>query len=214
MVKQSGLLIEVFGDIWCPFTHVGLRMIHDQRSAAGRADAAIWVRAWPLELVNGHPLDSRATWDHAQLLREQVTPNLFSHFDITRFPSSTIEALALANRAYATDVHVGERISFALRHALFEEGQDISDPVTLERIAGIHGTGMPDRSDRDQVVADWREGQRRGVLGSPHFFCGDEGAFCPSLDITKDSQHETTISFNPERLRDFLDRCFAGQAMT
>ncbi len=45
---------------------------------------------------------------------------------------------------------------------------------------------MPDESDRAAVLADWHEGQRRGVLGSPHFFCGDTDVFCPSLDITKD----------------------------
>ena len=189
-------------------------MIHEQRSVARRTDMVIWVRAWPLELVNGHPLDSSTTRDHAQELREQVSPNLFSHFDIARFPSSTIEALALANRAYATDVHVGEQISLALRNALFEEGQDISDPVTLERIAGIHGIGMPDQSDREGVVADWREGQRRGVRGSPHFFCGDENAFCPSLDFTKDLHDKTTITFNSARLFDFLDGCFTRHALT
>ena len=201
IAKGSGSVIEVFGDMWCPFTHAGLRMIHQQRSAAGRTDMVIWVRAWPLELVNGHPLDPRTTRDHAQDLREQVTPNLFSHFDIARFPSSTIEALALANRAYATDAHTGERISLAIRDALFEEGQDISDPMTLKRIGGMHGVAMPDKSDRDGVVADWHEGQRRGVLGSPHFFCGDENAFCPSLDITKDDlHHKTTITFNSQRV--------------
>jgi hypothetical protein len=85
--------------------------------------------------------------------------------------------------------------------------------ATLERIAGMHGIAMPDESDRDGVVADWHEGQRRGVLGSSHFFCADENAFCPSLDIIKDADHNTKISFNSARLLDFLDRCFAQQTV-
>ena len=125
--------MEVFADIWCPFAHVGLQTIHAQRARTGRTDVAIWVRAWPLELVNGAPLDPSVTAEHANELREQVAPNLFRHLDVNRFPSSTLDALALANRAYRTDLQVGERVSFALRDALFEEGRDISDQGTLER---------------------------------------------------------------------------------
>jgi hypothetical protein len=36
------------------------------------------------------------------------------------------------------------------------------------------------------VRADWERGKERGVQGSPHFFVGDRGWFCPSLDISHD----------------------------
>jgi hypothetical protein len=85
---------------------------------------------------------------HAEELREQVAPSLFQDFDVTRFPNSTIGALALANRAYRTSPEVGERVSFALRNALFEEGRDISEDATLEQLAHDHGTVLPDASDR------------------------------------------------------------------
>ena len=209
MNTTPGPTIEVFADIWCPFTHVGLRTIGDQRARSGRTDVAIWVRAWPLELVNGAPLNSAVTWEHADHLREQVAPNLFRHLDVDRFPSSTLDALALANRAYRTDPQVGERVSFALRDALFEEGRDISERVTLENLAHDLGVVMPDESDRAGVVADWREGGRRGVLGSPHFFCGNTDVFCPSLDITKDPVQGVSIVKDASRLTEFLARCFA-----
>ena len=173
----------------------------------GRADVAIWVRAWPLELVNGAPLDPALTAEHADELREQVAPNLFRHLDVNRFPSSTLDALALVNRAYRTDLQVGERSSFALRSSLFEEGRDISDLSTLTDIARDLGVVMPDESDRAGVLADWHEGQRRGVLGSPHFFCGDDDVFCPSLDITKDPVKGLSIVRDTSRLTDFLSRC-------
>ena len=207
----SGPVIEVFADIWCPFSHVGLKMIEERRAYAGRTDMAIWVRAWPLELVNGAPLDSTKTREHAEDLRDQVAPNLFQHLDMERFPRSTIGALALANRAYRTAPDVGERISFALRNALFEEGLDVSDHRILRHLAHDHGVSTPDDADRADVMADWLEGQRRGVLGSPHFFCGETNAFCPSLDITKDPVDGVTIVFNATRLTDFLDRCFSSQ---
>jgi predicted DsbA family dithiol-disulfide isomerase len=209
MNTTPGPIIEVFADIWCPFTHVGLRTIQEQRARSGRTDVAIWVRAWPLELVNGMPLDPVVTWEHAGDLREQVAPDLFRNLDVDRFPSSTLDALALANRAYRTDVQVGERVSFALRDALFEEGRDISERVTLENLAHDLGVVMPDESDRAGVVADWHEGVRRGVLGSPHFFCGNTDVFCPSLDITKDPAQRVSIVKDTSRLTEFLARCLA-----
>jgi predicted DsbA family dithiol-disulfide isomerase len=202
-------VIEVFADIWCPFAHVGLRAIEQQRTRAGRSELALWVRAWPIELVNGTPLDPRTTKEHADDLRDQVAPDLFGNLDVDRFPTSTLEALALANRAYRTELRLGERVSFALRDALFEDGQDISDPVVLEYLAHDLGVGMPDESDRAAVLADWREGQQRGVLGSPHFFCGDTDVFCPSLDITKDPVEGVSVVRDVSRLTGFLERCLA-----
>ena len=59
---------------------------------------------------------------------------------------------------------------------------------------------MPDETDRAAVVADWHEGGRRGVLGSPHFFCGGTDVFCPSLDITKDPVEGVSIVKDVSRL--------------
>jgi predicted DsbA family dithiol-disulfide isomerase len=202
--------IEVFGDIWCPFTHVGLRSVEAQRELAGRPDVTIRVRAWPLELVNGTPLDPAATKEHADELRQQVAPDLFRHLDDAHFPTSTLDALALANRAYRTAPEVGERVSFALRDALFEEGRDISDPVTLGDLARDLGVALPDGSDRAAVLDDWHEGQRRGVRGSPHFFCGDTDVFCPSLDIERDPARGLSITRDAAGLRAFLERCLAS----
>ena len=204
----TGPIIEVFADIWCPFTHVGLRAVKEQRARAGRDDVAIWVRAWPLELVNGGPLDPLVTRAHADDLRNQIAPKLFQRLDVDQFPSSTLDALALANRAYRTGPDVGERASFMLRDALFEEGRNISDHATLQSLARDLGVAMPGETDRSDVVEDWREGVRRGVLGSPHFFCGDTDVFCPSLDISKDPVDGMSIVKDVSRLTQFLAQCF------
>jgi predicted DsbA family dithiol-disulfide isomerase len=209
MSRTTGPVIEVFGDIWCPFAHVGLRAFEEQRARADRSDVAIRVRAWPLELVNGAPLEPAVTQEHVDDLRRQVAPDLFAHLGLDRFPTSTLEALALANRAYRTDLVLGERVSFALRDALFEEGRDISDPLILEDLAHDLGVDMPDESDRAAVRADWNEGAQRGVLGSPHFFCGDADVFCPSLDITKDPVQGLSVVRDVSRLTAFVERCLA-----
>jgi len=210
MSTTAGPVIEVFADVWCPFAHVGLRAVEEQRARAGRSDVTIHVRAWPLELVNGVPLDPGVTKEHAEDLRIQVAPELFSDLDVDHFPTSTLDALALANRAYRTDPGLGERVSFALRDALFEEGRDISDPVTLEYLTRDLGVATPDASDRAAVLADWDEGRRRGVRGSPHFFCGDADVFCPTLDITKDPVEGLSVARDVSRLTAFLGRCLDG----
>ena len=214
MRTPTGPIIEVYADIWCPFAHVGLRAVEEQRARAGRADVAIWVRAWPLELVNGGPLDPVVTKEHADELRAQVAPLLFQDLDVDHFPTSTLEALALANRAYRTDMKTGERMSLALRNALFERGGDIADLATLEHLALDLGVVMPDESDRADVLTDWREGVERGVQGSPHFFCGNREVFCPSLDITRDPVEGLSIARDVSRLSEFLDLCFARTGST
>ena len=201
-------IIEVFADVWCPFAHVGLRAIEEQRARAGRTDVGIRVRAWPIELVNGVPVDPAATKEHADELRDQVAPTLFQGLDVDHFPTSTLDALALANRAYRSDLQLGEGVSFALRDALFEEGRDISDPTRLEDLAHDLGVPLPDQSDHAGVLADWHEGQRRGVLGSPHYFCGEADVFCPTLDITKDPVAGLSVVRDTAQLTAFLDRCF------
>jgi hypothetical protein len=99
MSATTGPVIEVFAEIWCPFAHVGLRAVEEQRALADRSDVVIWVGAWPLELVDGTQLDPQTTKEHAEDLRTQVAAGLFRHLDVDHFPRSTLDTLALANRA-------------------------------------------------------------------------------------------------------------------
>jgi predicted DsbA family dithiol-disulfide isomerase len=103
----------------------------------------------------------------------------------------------------------GEAVSLALRHALFEEGLDISRLEVLSNIATSLGVDSFDAADEQAVLADWHEGAERGVRGSPHFFCGDSDAFCPSLEISKDGSH-LKVSANLDVLDAFLANCFEG----
>jgi len=207
MTNQSSPIIEVFADIWCPFAHVGLRAIAAQRIARGRDDLPMIVRAWPIEFVNGAPMNPDKTEEHIHHLREQVVPDLFIGFNRSTFPTTTVPALALVARAYRTGATTGEQMGFAVRDALFEEGRDISDRAVLADLAQRFGTDPPDDADVQSVTDDWHEGQQRGVIGSPHFFCGDVQAFCPSLDISRDPEHGMQILIDRSGINNFLDRC-------
>ena len=54
-------VIEVYADVWCPFAYVGLLCVVERRAQLEREDVFLNIRAWPLELVNGAPLDPEAT---------------------------------------------------------------------------------------------------------------------------------------------------------
>jgi len=199
--------IEVFADIWCPFAHVGLRAVAAERDRLGRDDVVLWVRAWPLEMVNGAPMDGHHAAERAKALREQVAPDMFRDVAPDNFPSTTLPALAMVARADAVDHRLGERATFLVRDALFEHGQDISDPLVLQQLADELGVGLPADTDHQQVLADYAEGQQRGVKGSPHFFGADGDVFCPSLQISRDENDQFVIAADRERLTSFVDRC-------
>jgi 2-hydroxychromene-2-carboxylate isomerase len=210
-VKQIPV-IEVFADIWCPFTHVGLKLVAGELGDRGRQDVTIRVRSWPLEWVNGRPMDPHATLDHVNELRDQTSTELFVGFDASSFPHSTVPVLALVARAYTADLKLGQAVSFEVRDWLFERGLDVSEPDAVAAIASSFGLGPPEPDDYATVVSEWKEGRRRQVAGSPHFFCAGANVFCPSLQISKDPHGgRRTIQTNLSRLQGFLDRCLSTE---
>ena len=61
----------------------------------------------------------------------------------------------------------------------------------------------------DVVRAEWAEGRDRGVVGSPHFFVGDGGFFCPALDIARVDGH-LRIATDQAAFDAFLERCLTA----
>ena len=197
--------IDVFADVSCPYTHVQLRQLSTVRAEGTHGEVRVRVRAWPLELVNGDGPDRHAVGLSAAALRAQVDAALFAGFDAARLPDTFLPALDLEKAAYAHDLRLGELVSIELRDELFVHGRDVSDPAVLGEIAARHGIGDAS-AHRDEVLADWAEGQRRGVTGSPHFFCADRDEFSPGLAVEK-HLGEVTVTPTLDRLRRFLDAC-------
>lgn len=201
-------VLEVFADVGCPFTHVGLRRVVDLRTELGRHDLTLRVRAWPLEIVNDQPLDPHFIAEEVDDIRRQVAPTLFEGFSEASFPASSLPALTLAAAAYDGDLATGERVSLALRDLLFEQGVDIADVEVLQRLAAEHGVAF-DPTDTRQVLADHAEGVERGVIGSPHFFTPAGGFFCPSLDVHRDDDGHLRITADPAGFDRFIATCLA-----
>ena len=198
-------VVEVFADIVCPFAHVGLRRLVEARTARGLTAPRLRIRSWPLELVNGVPVDPHHIAAEIDDLRAQVAPDLFTDFRVDAFPASSLPALALAAAANDVGDDVGEAVGLALRTVLFEAGRNPSDPGVIAEIAAAHGLTVPTSTAR--VEADWADGRARGVIGSPHFFVGDDDFFCPTLEITREGEH-FKIRRDPARLAAVLDACF------
>jgi len=201
------VIVEVFADIGCPFTHVGLRRFVERREAAGRNDVRLRVRAWPLEIVNGEPLDPDFIAEEVDEIRTQVAPSLFAGFRRSAFPASSLPALALAEAGYRAGLATGEQVCLALRDLLFERGMDISSAEILARVALEHGIEVGE-ADRAAVLADHADGVRRGVIGSPHFFTPAGGFFCPALDVSRDAHGELRIVPDPDAFDAFIESCF------
>jgi predicted DsbA family dithiol-disulfide isomerase len=206
-VTESSPTIEVYADVACPFTHVGLRRLVARRAQLGRDDVRLLIRAWPLELVNGEPIAPALVAEEVDALRASVAADLFGGFTTGAFPASSLPALELAHAATRIDAETGERVGLALRTALFEEGRDIAHPAVLAALAAEHGVPVDPERDRAAVLAEWRAGRDRGVRGSPEFFVGGHAWFCPALDIERVDDH-LRITPDPEAMEAFLADCF------
>lgn len=198
--------IEVWADVWCPFAHIGIRRLVEERDRRG-SEVHLRVRAWPLELVNGRPLDAAFIAEEIDEIRPQVAPDLFVGFRQDAFPSSSIPALALTEAAYDVDVATGERVALAVRDAMFEHGLDVSDPAVLAEIASDNGVGAVTDAHRDAVRASWDEGVARGVVGSPHVFTEQGAFFCPTLRIQRIDGH-LHVEMKTEAFAEFVQVCF------
>jgi len=197
--------VEVYADITCPFTHVGLKRVVQHVSEMSEP-AEVIVRAWPLEWVNDAPLAVDAVLVKAAALTDQLGVDDFSGLRADAWPTSTIPALNLAASAYECDAATGLSVSLDLRTALFERGEDVGDAAVLARIADAHGLAAPATAPSDTVRTDYDGGLARGVKGSPHFFVASDDFFCPALDLGHDATGHLTARFDADMLAEFFAR--------
>jgi hypothetical protein len=186
-----------------------LRRLSEERHARD-CRLSLRVRAWPLEWINGAALGGDLLAREIDALRARVAPELFSGFDATLFPLTSIPAFGLAAAAYAVDDATGAAVSLAVRDALFEHGEDISDDDVLWSIGRRFEVEPFDLAAAESAARfEWELGKKRSVQGSPHFFVGDHSWFCPSLEITHEGERFDVDVAN-ETMREFYAEAFAA----
>ncbi len=198
--------IEIYADVVCPFAYVGLTRLMAKRASLGRDDVHLQIRSWPLELVNSAPVDGTFIGHEIDEIAPQIAPDLFKDFRAATFPASSVPSLALTAAAYDIDDQTGENVAMAVRRALFENGQDVSNTTVLQEIAEEHG--LTSLGTKEQVLVEYARGQERGAVGSPHFFIDDNSQFCPVLDISKVDGH-LKVNVDQPAMDELINRCFA-----
>ncbi len=204
------MAVEVFADVMCPFTHIGLARFAEERARRDRTDVTLRVHAWPLEVINDKAHDAGFIGEEVDQIRALMDGDYFDGFERNRFPASTISPMALACAANSVGDDVGEAVSLELRDLLFRKGVDVSDPGVLAELAGRHSVAF-DPTDheahREVVMADHRRGEQMGVIGSPHFFTGHGDFFCPALDVGRDDSGNLRVTPDPASFEAFLSAC-------
>ena len=201
-------VVEVFADVTCPFTHVGLLRLRERRDELG-SDTRIRIKAWPLELVNGEAPTGDFVAEEVTALRSSVAPEMFAGLSPAQFPTTTLLALGLTALAYSRSLELGERVGFGLRDALFERGEDVGDPAVVATIARAHELDVTE-IDPGAILAEYDEGRHRGVVGSPYFIVDGIGYFCPALDIRRVDGH-LEIRTDPVGFDAFVDAALSDQ---
>lgn len=212
MTSPDERTVEVYADVTCPFTYVGLRRFMDARARHGTTRPRLRVRAWPLELVNGIPLMGAALAPEVAALRAGVAPALFAGFDLHEFPETTLPALTAQAAAYRAGLAVGEAFALAVRGALFEDGADIGSVEVIDELRRSFDVPPPTVEDHVAMLADLRDGRARGVVGSPHWFVDGTDFFCPTLHIEHVGD-AFDIGLDPEGLSAF-ERCVFDDGTT
>ena len=209
-MHEEQRFVEVFADVGCPFTHLGLRRFVEERAARGRDDVGLLVRSWPLEIVNGTPLDPRFIADEIDDIRAQVAPDAFGGFREAAFPASSLPAMTLASLAYEESLRVGELVSLELRDLLFEQGVDVGSRDVLIELAGRHGLSVAPGSLDDPARVDGRSrrGCHPGRRRLPALLHPGGAFFCPALDVHRDGQGHLRIHADPAGFDAFLRSCF------
>ena len=108
----------------------------------------------------------------------------------------------------------GEAVSLAVRDALFEAGSGCRRPERVAAIGQQLNVEPLELAQAESAVrADWELGQARGVQGSPHFFVGERGWFCPSLEISHEGER-FDVRLAEETMRDFYAAALGFEATT
>jgi len=96
---------------------------------------------------------------------------------------------------------VDGELAFVSGTGITNEFDDPKRPARSWRETAVRASGP--------VLADWQEGRARGVIGSPHFFVGDESWFCPSLDIRR-VDGRLLIRSDPGAFATFIEHCLSA----
>lgn len=180
--------VQVWSDLLCPFTYVGLLRLRRARERLG-LDGVVRLehRTFPLELFNGpHP---RRGTDTEAVGLGQIEPE--AEFRVWTaaddlYPHTVLLAAESVHAANAQSLEAGEALDLALRRAFWTRSRSISHrQVILEEAGGLPdglldvtvlAAALDDGRHRGDVMRDFAVARTDAVAGSPTFRLGDGSA--------------------------------------
>lgn len=200
MIEVPEGRVVVFSDIGCPWAHVAVFRLLENRAAMGLdGEIAIEHRAFPLELFNERPT-SKKTLDAEIPVAGALEPDagwqMWRRPDY-QYPVTTLPALEAVRAARAQSDAASEELDRALRVAFFGEGETISMRHVILSVArsckGVDAAeiaaALDDGRWRRSVTDDYERAQADDVNGSPHVFVAGADAHNPGIDMHWEGEH-------------------------
>jgi predicted DsbA family dithiol-disulfide isomerase len=185
---MTSLNIEIYSDLICPWCYIGRRRLEAGINLLGRSEppSILWR---PFELNPEMPktgLDRKAyrsakfgSWERSQAMDREVaatgkTVGLEFNYDRVLVTPNTFAGHRLLS--WARDKGSQDILADALFRAYFTEGLDIGKNGVLAEVAAGVGLSKEDAKhflesdqERDEVLAEEREGRRLGLNAVPFF---------------------------------------------
>ncbi len=124
--------IEVFADVGCPFAHMGLSMLVDERARRESVrretpgpGLATGDRQWQTGSKRGRRRKGRSA------AASQLGTGRFHDFDGSAYASTFLPAMELTAAAFEADPRIGEAVALEVRDLTFEQSVDVADSAVL-----------------------------------------------------------------------------------
>ena len=222
MIEVAPGTLVVYADITCPWAHVAVHRLHEERRSQGLDDELRFdIRSFPLELFNEQPTPKKildAEISVAGGLEPEAGWQMWQRPE-SEYPTTSLPALEAVQAAKDQSLLASEQLDRRLRVGFFGESRIISlrheilelaaecDAVDVDRLAAALDSG----SARAAVIEQKEFAERDEIEGSPHVFLPDgTDAHNPGIDMEWHGEHGEGFPIvkedRPEIYRELIEK--------
>ena len=201
MVEVAPKTLVVYADITCPWAHLAVHRLHEERRSQGlEGELRFDIRSFPLELFNEQPTPKKildAEISVAGGLEPDAGWQMWQRPE-SEYPTTSLPALEAVQAAKDQSLLASEQLDRRLRVGFFGESRIISlrheildlagecEAVDVDRLAEALDSG----SARAAVIEQKEFAESDEIKGSPHVFLADgTDAHNPGIDMEWHGEH-------------------------